>query len=112
MSGILALVAAGGGFTLAISPGDQYRSGTTQIYTFTAETVTVTGGVSPSYNWSFIGGTSGTWQIFSGQGTASCTIKVSNMSAGLDGNILLTCTVVCAGVAKDISTTLSYTNTN
>lgn len=112
MSGVLALLAAGGGFTLSISPSMQAASGTTQIYTFAAETVTVGGAVSPTYVWSMTGGAAATWIILSGQGTASCVVKVSNMLNGLDDNVTLTCTVTSSGVTKTISAFLSYININ
>lgn len=110
MSGILALLAAGGGFTLTIAPSSQTSAGTTTTYTFAAEVVTVVGGSSPSYVWSVSGGVIGTWSILSGQGTASCVFRVQNMSPGFDDSATASCTVTSAGVSKTISAQLNYTN--
>jgi len=102
---------SGSGATVsAITPANEDDSGTLASNTFSAHTLTVTGGTSVSYVWSFPANNGlGTWTINSGQGTAGAIPRVTGV-ADLDfATATLRCTVTDNGTdfVRDCSITYS-----
>lgn len=68
---------AGGSVTVSLSPASQAYSGTLMSRTFSATTVSVTGGTPTAYNWGHANPYGGTWSVSNGQGTNSATSRVN-----------------------------------
>lgn len=100
MSGILCAVAASGAVKVDLSTYSQIVSGGgSATWTFTAVTATVSGGTASAYNWVVnqnFG--SGVMSILSGQGTSSCTVRVTGCLIGDTNDGTLTCTATVGGV--------------
>jgi hypothetical protein len=100
----------GGTVTVTMSPGAQSLSGTTTSKTFSAESISVSGGTPSSYSWSAVSQSGGT---FSASGSSSsCTPSVSGVSAGTTATATLRCVVNVGGTNYTKNASISYQNTS
>lgn len=110
MTGVIAVLASGGEFSLSITPTSQTRVGVTASFRFGYEDVNVVGAISPTYLWSIVSPDPiGIWTIFSGQGTNSAVFDVAGASPGDVVYCFANCAVTSAGKTKNISAYLQYT---
>lgn len=92
----------------AITPSSQSLGGTLAGQTFSPSSLTVTGGGTPTYVWSFPSSGPGTWSVFSGQGTDTATARVTSAPDGAQSAATFRCTVTVDGVDYIRDTTLTY----
>jgi len=98
------------GLATAMSPTSQSASGTGSSFTFPAMQALIGYGTASGYNWHFAGTTgSGTWNIQSGQGTATAIPDVSFSTPGSMSTATCLCDITFGGTVYTVSGTLSYT---
>lgn len=113
MSGIMGMIlGSGGDFSLSMSPGDQFPSGTASTFDFSSETISVNGFAGgATYNWVLTNQLGGTFSVLSGQGTNTATVRVTGVpSLGL-ATATVECTVTIGGISKTVTANLQYSRT-
>lgn len=99
MTGILAALAGVSPVVVSLNSTSQIVSGGgAATWTFTAVVVSVVGGTPSAYNWTVnqnFG--SGVMSILSGQGTNTCTVRVTGCLIGDTNDGLLSCNVTVGG---------------
>lgn len=97
----------------SISPSSQSQSDTNASHTFAAEVLTVTGATPSAIVWNFFGQSgTGTWSIFSGQGTTNCVAEVTGVPDASSCSISLQYTATIGGVNVSGNAPLSHSNTH
>lgn len=99
LSGVLSMFGrASKGAVVLIDPDNQVSSSTTGLRIFAPTTVSASAGTITFYNWFFLYIDGGSWTIDSGQGTATCTPKVTGVLSGFSASATLACAVTIDGV--------------
>lgn len=102
----------GSGIGRSIAPPSQASSGTLAAWTFSAATVTVTGGTPTAYNWLCTDdGSSGNWSITAGQGTATATCRVATVGSLEIATCDLQVEVTVNGIGYFATAPIQYTRT-
>ena len=102
----------GVGIAVGIAPPTQSASGTLASWTFSAATVTVTGGTPTAYNWLCTDdGSSGNWTISAGQGTATATCRVATVGSLEIATCNLQVEATVNGIGYFATAAIQYTRT-